>query len=208
MKMPTLIALLLFVLTSFSAFSQGEWIEETIDPETGLRTGKIRVNNSIYEIGAGVDLRLVDFSGVDLSNCNLNGANLSGWWDANHQEINGVEKREGNFRDANLKGASFIAASIRGINFTRANLQGANFTSARIEDGIYIGTNLRGAKLLNTEILGIDFLETNFEGADFNRTRLNISQSVRFQSCKLKGVDFTKIKTGNTETPWLKDLRY
>jgi len=208
MKKPTLIALLLFVLTSFFAFSQGEWIEETIDPETGLRTGKIKVNDIIYEIGVGVRLTSVDFSEVDLSNCNLNGATLWGNWDSNLYEILGeTAGRNGTFKKANLKGASLIGARIVQINFSGANLEGANFTSAVITDGSYIGTNLKGAKFLNAEINGTDFLETNFEEADFNRTRLNISQSVRFQSCKLKGVDFTKIRTGNTETPLLKDLR-
>ena len=72
MKKSTLIALLLFVLTSFTAFSQGEWIEETVDPETGLRTGKIEVNGNIYEIKPNADLE-----GANLYRANLEGANLT-----------------------------------------------------------------------------------------------------------------------------------
>ena len=66
MKKPTLITLLYFVLTSLRSFSQGEWIEEDIDPETGLRTGKIEINGVIATIN----------SGADLSGINLEGANL------------------------------------------------------------------------------------------------------------------------------------
>ncbi len=44
MKKPIIITLLYFFLTSLTSFSQGEWIEEVIDPETGLRTGKIEIN--------------------------------------------------------------------------------------------------------------------------------------------------------------------
>ena len=83
MKKPRLIALLLFVLTSFSAFSQGEWVEEMFNPQTGLRTGKIEVDGDIYEIKPNARLGGADLSGADLSGAflwraNLTGANLSG----------------------------------------------------------------------------------------------------------------------------------
>ena len=82
MKKPRLIALLLFVLTSFSAFSQGEWVEEMFNPQTGLRTGKIEVDGDIYEIKpnarlGGADLSGADLSGAELWDANLSGANLS-----------------------------------------------------------------------------------------------------------------------------------
>ena len=44
MKKPIIIALLCYVLTNLTSFSQGQWIEEEIDPDTGLRTGKIEIN--------------------------------------------------------------------------------------------------------------------------------------------------------------------
>ena len=46
MKKPIIITLLYFFLTSLTSFSQGEWIEEVIDPETGLRTGKIELSRA------------------------------------------------------------------------------------------------------------------------------------------------------------------
>ena len=46
--------LLHFVLCSLTSFSQGEWIEEVIDPDTGLRTGKIEINGVIATINPGI----------------------------------------------------------------------------------------------------------------------------------------------------------
>ena len=45
MKKPIILRLLFFIITAISSFGQGEgfWIEENVDPETGLRTGKIEI---------------------------------------------------------------------------------------------------------------------------------------------------------------------
>ena len=103
MKKPRLIALLLFVLTSFSAFSQGEWVEEMFNPQTGLRTGKIEVDGDIYEIKPNARLGGADLSGADLSGAELSGAEL---W------------------DANLSGANLSEAFLWRANLTGANLSG------------------------------------------------------------------------------------
>ena len=50
MKKPIIFSVLFFILTAISSFAQGDWIEETIDPETNLRTGKIEINGKVYEI--------------------------------------------------------------------------------------------------------------------------------------------------------------
>ena len=131
MKKPTLIALLLFVLTSFSAFSQGEWIEETIDPETGLRTGKIRVNGDIYEIKPNAknlrDLSNADLSGSYFSVSNLKNANLSG---TNMQNVIAYATR---FDNADLTNANFTGAELLKSVFNGTVIDGTDFTDAVLD---------------------------------------------------------------------------
>ena len=50
MTKPIIFSVLFFIISSISSFGQGVWIEENVDPETGLKTGKIDVNGDIYEI--------------------------------------------------------------------------------------------------------------------------------------------------------------
>ena len=115
--MHKLIVLLVVALSSVTLHAQ--WLSESVDPDTGLRTGVIVSIGLLVPIGPGVDLggadlREADLSGADLSGANLGGANLGG---------------------ANLRGANLVEADLSG-----ANLIGANFTN-RLED-IYLGTLL------------------------------------------------------------------
>ena len=50
MKKPIIFSVLFFIITAISSFGQSVQIEENIDPDTGLRTGKIGVNGNVYEI--------------------------------------------------------------------------------------------------------------------------------------------------------------
>ena len=75
--------------------SEGFWIEENIDPFTGLRTGKILVNGGVYEIRPGVDLSKANLRGADLREANLRGANLRAALegaDLRGADITGVEE--------------------------------------------------------------------------------------------------------------------
>ena len=90
MKKPIIIALLYYALTNLTSFSQGQWIEEEIDPDTGLRTGKIEINGVIATINSGVDLSGINLEGADLKKANLERAILI----------------SSNFRGANLEGAN------------------------------------------------------------------------------------------------------
>ena len=76
MKKPIIIALLYYALTNLTSFSQGQWIEEEIDPDTGLRTGKIEINGVIATINSGVDLSGINLEGADLKKANLERAIL------------------------------------------------------------------------------------------------------------------------------------
>ena len=88
MKKPIIFSVFFFIIIAISSFGQGVWIEETVDPETGLRTGKIQLNGETYDIQPdanlsgtylkGADLRRSDLRRADLSEANLSGANLSG----------------------------------------------------------------------------------------------------------------------------------
>ena len=62
---------------------EGFWIEEKIDPNTGLRTGKIMISGAddvhqIYEIKPDTNLIDANLAGADLTYANLSGANLTG----------------------------------------------------------------------------------------------------------------------------------
>ena len=111
MKKPIIFSILFFILTAISSFGQGGgfWIEENVDPETGLRTGKIETDfGETFEMKPNADLSWADLQRFDLTNVNLEGANLT---------------------NADLSGAD-----IQG-----ANLEGANFKEVRLLNGISSG---------------------------------------------------------------------
>ena len=113
MKKPIIIALLYYVLTNLTLFSQGQWIEEEIDPDTGLRTGKIEINGVIATINSGVDLSGINLEGADLKKANLERAILI----------------SSNFTEANLEGANLSQSRLNSANFSDTNLSESNFYS-------------------------------------------------------------------------------
>jgi len=174
MKKPIIFCLFFFILTAISSFGQEEgfWIEENVDPETGLRTGKIEIffGEEIIEIKPNADLRDAQLRGFDLSNVNLQGANLSGA-ELSRADING----------ANLEGANLEGAYLDGI--TSGNLKG---TPSALPDGYKIlngylvgyGVSLYGADLQGADLQGMDlsfvyFDTTNLEGANLTGTKLD-----------------------------------
>ena len=67
MKKLIILSVFFFILTAISSFGQGVWIEENIDPDTGLRTGKIEINGNVYEIKPDADLFDASLEGADLT---------------------------------------------------------------------------------------------------------------------------------------------
>ena len=118
MKKPIIFSILFFIISSISSFGQGVWIEENVDPETGLKTGKIDVNGDIYEIKSNTNLAGANLSGANLSGANLSGANLSGAF----------------LNYSFLEGAKLDQADLSGANLLEANLQGANFSESIINN--------------------------------------------------------------------------
>jgi len=169
MKKPTIISVLFFVLTAISSFGQGEgfWIEENVDPETGLRTGKIEMffGEEIIEIKPNADLRDAQLRGFDLRNVNLQGANLSGA-ELSRADINGA-----NLEGANLENARFSEIS-------SGNLKG---TPSALPDGY---------KIINGYLVGyeVSLYDANLEGADLQGMNLSY---VSFRSANLEGVNLT-----------------
>ena len=173
MKTPIIFSVLFFILTAISSFGQGGgfWIEENVDPETGLRTGKIETDfGETFEMKPNTDLRRADLQSFDLRNVNLEGANLTNA-DLNEAAIQG----------ANLEGANLGNANLRGIS--SGNLKG---TPSALPDGYKIingyivgrGVNLYGADLQGADLGGMDlsfvyFDTTNLEGANLTGTKLD-----------------------------------
>ena len=150
--MQKLIALLVVALSSITLHAQGVWIEENIDPNTGLRTGRIEVNGGTYTIGpeanlsganlSGADLRDARLSGADLSFAILSGADLSGA-DLSAANLSAADLSAADLSDANLNRAAFLFASLDGVDLSWANLIGANL----------IWANLSGADLFAADFM-------------------------------------------------------
>ena len=165
MKKPIIFSVLFFIISSISSFGQS-WIEENIDPETGLRTGKIETDREeIIEIKPNADLRFARFEDIDLSNVNLQGADLSGA-DLSRVDING----------ANLEGANLEVSGFSEIR--SGNLKG---TPSALPDGY---------KIINGYLVGygVSLYDADLQGADLQGMNLSY---VSFRSANLEGVNLT-----------------
>jgi len=148
MKKPIVFSVLFFILTAIPSFGQGVWIEETVDPDTGLRTGKIKDLLGVpYDIKPNATLEGADLTFMDLSGVNLSGADLTG-----------VEFSGANLSRANLGGANLSGANLGGANLSGANLNGANLNEAYIPGANFEEANLSGANFEGTKV----FIYNNF----------------------------------------------
>ena len=120
--MKKFLALLAAALSSVTLHAQGVWVEENIDPDTGLRTGVIADNiGRLYEIGPGAvlnrallmdaDLRDANLRAADFTFANLFGADLSGA-DLSNADINATILTEANLSGADLSGADLSEADL------------------------------------------------------------------------------------------------
>ena len=169
MKKPIIIALLYYALTNLTSFSQGQWIEEEIDPDTGLRTGKIEINGVIATINSGVDLSGINLEGADLEKANLERAILisSNFSEANLEGANLSQSRlnSANFSDTNLSESNFSRSILQGTNFSSANLNGADMSATNMSNAIFNDANLETANLYGVNISGTNFSGSNINGA-------------------------------------------
>jgi len=168
MKQPLIFCILFFILTAISSFGQagGFWIEENVDPKTGLRTGKIETDfGETFEMKPNADLSWADLQRFDLTNVNLEGANLT------NAVLSGAD-----IQGANLEGANFKEARLNEI--TSGKLKG---TPSALPDGY---------KIINGYIVGngVSLYDADLEGADLQGMNLSY---VSFRSANLEGVNLT-----------------
>ena len=78
MKKPIIFSVIFLIISSISSFGEGIWLEENLDPETGLRKGVIEVGGRIHHINRNAVLEGANLQGADLQGANLINANLSG----------------------------------------------------------------------------------------------------------------------------------
>ena len=148
--MKKLLALLAVALSSVTVHAQGVWIEENIDPDTGLRTGVIEVNGGTYTIEPNANLRRANLTGADLRgasffNAALNNANLR------HANLTGAD-----IRFADLRGANLFTADLSDAQVSGANLGGANLFLADLSNADLFGANLSGANLYEANLTAAD----------------------------------------------------
>ena len=160
MKKPIIFSVLFFIITAISSF--GEWIEQTFDPETGLRTGKVQTPFGTFVIEPGTNL-----SGANLRGANLSGANLRG------ADLSGANLLLTNLQRANLSRARFdIAENLTFTNFTAANLTEVNFSGRQLMGANFAAADLRGADFSKANLSQADLRGTNFTGANLNSSNL------------------------------------
>ena len=201
MKNSTLITLLFFVLTSLKAFSQGEWIEETIDPETGLRTGKIEINGVIATINSGVDLSGINLGGADLEGANLERAILitTNLKEANLKGANLTYSRlnSANFSNANLSESNLSGSILQGSDFSSANLYKANISSTNMSNANFKDSNLENAYLYSVSIQRTNFSGSNINGSSIYPSYNSSNESVQaIQNLDLK-IQLEQLKAMN-----------
>ena len=132
--MKKLLALLAAALSSVSLHAQ--WLSESVDPDTGLRTGVIVSIGLLVPIGPGVDLGGADLREADLSGANLQGANLQGAF-----------LQAAFLQGANLRGASLDDAFLSGADLSGATLRAADLEDATLLDTIWNTPDPRIAEL-------------------------------------------------------------
>ena len=206
MKKPIIFSILFFIITAISSFGQGVWIEENIDPDTGLRTGKIEIRGEVYEIKPNANLENAQLYGADLSRANLTAATFeraniflvdftgADLFTSNLSEANLVAA---NFTDANLVGADLRISDCEGADFTNANLKRAFLSGASLKAAKVKGANLEEAELISTYLKGADFDGTNLLGANLNLAR-GISNLENEEESEIIG----SLITGTTLPMW------
>ncbi|MDC0201547.1 pentapeptide repeat-containing protein, partial [Verrucomicrobia bacterium] len=136
---------------------KGQWIEEGLDTETGLRTGTFEISNNYpnqpqgdlvsHQIEPNAALSGAIMVEASLQMANLGGANLA----------------EAILVEANLEGAN-----LEGADLTRADLGGANLRGANLAGAIFIDANLGGANLEGANLAGANIDAANFSGANLS----------------------------------------
>ena len=173
-----------------------------IDPETGLRTGKIEINGVIATINPGVDLSEINLEGADLQGANLERAILvtTNFKDANLKGANLTYSRLNlaNFRNANLSESNLSGSILLGSDFSSANLYKANLSSTNMSNANFKDSNLENASLYNVNIHRTNFSGSKFSGSSIYPTYNSSNESVQaIQNLDLK-IQLEQLKAMNS----------
>ena len=168
MKKQITFSVFLFTITTIFSFGQGVWIEENVNPDTGLKTGRIEVNGDIFEIKPNSNLSGANLSGANLSGANLSGANLSG-----------ADFFETDLTKSNLSGANLTGAKLTVTNLTEANISNADIKSAEINTIFQYKTNFSGVDLNTANWIGGFWIEENVDSDTGLRTgKIQIDENI------------------------------
>ena len=135
------------------------------------------------EGGERADLHGADLDGVCLDNIDFRNANLK------CASFRGAVITNSDFRSADLYGADFRGAFLQGSDFASANLKNADFTWANLCDTDFLNADLTGA------YLG----EANLKGVDFDYSCLPLwcgSLDAHFDDKQLKQIAYHLVKAG------------
>ena len=135
------------------------------------------------EGGERADLHGADLDGVCLDNIDFRNANLK------CASFRGAVITNSDFRSADLYGADFRGAFLQGSDFASANLKNADFTWA----------NLCDADFLNADLTGAYLGEANLKGVDFDYSCLPLwcgSLDAHFDDKQLKQIAYHLVKAG------------
>jgi uncharacterized protein YjbI with pentapeptide repeats len=189
MKMPTLIALLLFVLSSIGTFANpnqlalikqinGVWLYECLNySNKNLRLGDFSSRILRANKFTNCDFRFAKFDGAKITmtqiiDSNFREADFSNFFQIGESVITGCD-----FTDANLYKFNSFVDDIGGHvlsnnNFTRANFERARITTANLNGSLFFEANLKDSNFKGSSFLGVDFTNANLSGADFSFTDL------------------------------------
>ena len=192
MKKPIIFSIFFFILTAISSF--GTWIEQTFDPETGLRTGKVRTQFGTFEIKPDANLRGANLSGANLKGADLREANLT---ETILQRANLSGARF--YRAEGLTRTNFTLANLSGVDFSNRLLTGANFAAADLSGVDFSKSTLSQADLRSTNLTAANLYSANLEGALISGANLgggvifgeDSRADLRFAN--LKGVDLSRV---------------
>ena len=173
-----------------------------IDPETGLRTGKIEINGVIATINPGVDLSEINLEGADLQGANLERATLifTNFKGANLKGANLTYSRSNlaNFSNANLSESNLSWSILQGSDFSSANLYKANLSSTNMGNANFKDSNLENAYLHGVYIHGTNFSGSNISGSSIYPSYNSSNDSVQaIQNLDLK-IQLEQLKAMNS----------
>ncbi len=123
----------------------------------------------------------------------------SSTWDATI-----VDRIDGDFSNADLRGANFARVNLSNADFIGADLRGADLSAADLSGAKCIGANLRDAKLVNARLVNSNFRNADLSSADLRGASIvgtvlveATLRSARIAGATMEDADFSKADLSN-----------